>query len=256
LPEIAGRPLTLLRCPDGRDGQCFFQKQSHVSIPDVVPRFDLVVDGEDVTYMMVDGEAALIGLAQASVLEVHVWGSRVDQLEKPDRVIFDIDPGTGVVWPRVALAAVALRDLLADLGLESWLKSTGGKGLHVVAPIARRSSWEEVKAFSRAVAERLAAERPEEFTSKLPKKYREGRLYIDYLRNDRNATAIAAYSTRAREGAPVAVPLAWEELLDHEETPVWTMRDVGERLALPDPWADIGAARQSITKSMRRAMGI
>jgi bifunctional non-homologous end joining protein LigD len=121
LPEIADRPLTLLRCPDGREGQCFFQKQSHVSIPDIVPRFDLVVDGEDVTYMRIDGEAALVGLAQASVLEVHVWGSRVDRLEKPDRIIFDIDPGPDVVWPRVALAAVALRDLLADAGLESWL---------------------------------------------------------------------------------------------------------------------------------------
>jgi bifunctional non-homologous end joining protein LigD len=256
LPEIVGRPLTLLRCPDGRTGQCFFQKQSHVSIPEVVPRFDLMVDEEEVTYMMVDGEAALVGLAQASVLEVHVWGSRVDRLENPDRVIFDIDPGPDVVWPRVALAAVTLRDLLADLGLESWLKSTGGKGLHVVVPIARRSGWDEVKAFSRAVAERLAEERPDEFTSKLPKKYRQGRLYIDYLRNDRNATAVAPYSTRAREGAPIAVPLAWKELLDHEETPVWTMRDIPERLALPDPWADIGAARQSITKSMLRAAGL
>ena len=254
LPEIAKRPLTLLRCPDGREGQCFFQKQSHVSIPDVVPRFDLVVDGEDVTYMMVDGESALVGLAQASVLEVHVWGSRVDRLDKPDRMIFDIDPGPDVVWPRVALAAVALRDLLADVGLESWLKSTGGKGLHVVVPIERRSGWDEVKAFSRAVAERLATEKPDEYTSKLPKKYREGRLYIDYLRNDRNATAIAPYSTRARSGAPVAAPLAWEELLDHEETPVWTARTFAERLARPDPWADIGKARQSITKAMKRAV--
>jgi bifunctional non-homologous end joining protein LigD len=254
LPDIARRPLTLLRCPDGREGQCFFQKQSHVSIPDVVPRFDLVVDGEDVTYMMVDGDAALVGLAQASVLEVHVWGSRVDRLDNPDRMIFDIDPGPDVVWPRVALAAVALRDLLADAGLESWLKSTGGKGLHVVVPIERRSGWEEVKAFSRAVAERLAAERPDEYTSKLPKKYREGRLYIDYLRNDRNATAIAPYSTRARPGAPVAVPLAWEELVDHAETPIWTVRTVAERLAEPDPWAEIGKARQAITRAARRAV--
>ncbi|HET6361098.1 MAG TPA: DNA ligase D [Gemmatimonadota bacterium] len=254
LAEIASRPLTLLRCPDGREGQCFFQKQSHVSIPNVVPRFDLVVDGEDVTYMMIDGESALVGLAQASVLEVHVWGSRVDRLEKPDRMIFDIDPGPDVVWPRVALAAVALRDLLADVGLESWLKSTGGKGLHVVVPIERRAGWEEVKAFSRAVAERLAEERPDEYTSKLPKKYREGRLYIDYLRNDRNSTAIAPYSTRARPGAPVAVPLAWEELLDHEETPVWTVRTVAERLTRTNPWADLGAARQSITKAMKRAV--
>ena len=254
LPEIAKRPLTLLRCPDGMLGQCFFQKQSHVSIPDVVPRFDLVVDGEDVTYMTIDGEAALVGLAQASVLEVHVWGSRVDRLDRPDRVIFDIDPGPDVVWPRVALAAVALRDLLADAGLESWLKSTGGKGLHVVVPIERRSGWDEVKSFSRAVAERLAAERPDEFTSKLPKKYREGRLYIDYLRNDRNATAIAPYSTRARPGAPVAVPLAWEELVDHTETPIWSVRTVGDRLSLPDPWAHIGDARQSITRAAKRAV--
>jgi bifunctional non-homologous end joining protein LigD len=204
--------------------------------------------------MRIDGEAALVGLAQASVLEVHVWGSRVDRLEKPDRRIFDIDPGPDVVWPRVALAAVALRDLLADAGLESWLKSTGGKGLHVVAPIERRSGWEEVKAFSRAVAERLAEERPDEYTSKLPKKYREGRLYIDYLRNDRNATAIAPYSTRARPGAPVAVPLAWNELIEHTETPVWTVRTVADRLSQPDPWADIGEARQALTRAARGAV--
>jgi bifunctional non-homologous end joining protein LigD len=190
------------------------------------------------------------------VLEVHVWGSRADSLEKPDRMIFDIDPGPGVVWPRVALAAVELRDLLADLELECWLKSTGGKGLHVVVPLERRSDWDEVKAFSKAIADGLAAERPDEFTAKLPKKYREGRIYIDYLRNDRNSTAIAAYSTRARPGAPVAVPLAWEELAEHAETPIWTVRTVTGRLAQPDPWADIATARQSITKARKRAVGL
>jgi bifunctional non-homologous end joining protein LigD len=256
LPHIADRPLTLLRCPQGREGECFFQKQSHVSIPDVVPRFPLEVDGEQVTYMKVDGVAALVALAQASVLEIHVWGSRADRLERPDRMIFDVDPGPDVVWPRVALAAVELRDRLATMGLESWLKSTGGKGLHVVVPIERRSSWEDVKAFSRAVADQLAADRPDEFTSKLPKKYREGRIYVDYLRNDRNATAIAPYSSRARPGAPIAVPLAWQELAEHEETPLWTVRSVAERLALPDPWADMSDARQSITRAMRRAAGI
>jgi bifunctional non-homologous end joining protein LigD len=142
------------------------------------------------------------------------------------------------------------------MGLESWLKSTGGKGLHVVVPIERRSSWEDVKAFSRAIAEQLAAHRPDEFTSKLPKKYREGRIYVDYLRNDRNATAIAPYSSRARPGAPVAVPLAWQELIEHTETPIWTVRSVAERLSQPDPWADMADARQSITRAMRRAVGI
>jgi bifunctional non-homologous end joining protein LigD len=142
------------------------------------------------------------------------------------------------------------------MGLESWLKSTGGKGLHVVVPLERRSGWEEVKAFSRAVAEHLAGDRPDEFTSKLPKKYREGRIYVDYLRNDRNSTAIAPYSSRARPGAPIALPLAWEELLDHEETPLWTLRSVAERLALPDPWSELGEARQSITRPMRRAVGL
>ena len=177
-------------------------------------------------------------------------------LERPDRMIFDVDPGPDVVWPRVALAAVELRDRLAAMGLESWLKSTGGKGLHVVVPIERRSDWDDVKAFSRALAEQLEADRPAEFTSKLPKKYRQGRIYVDYLRNDRNATAIAPYSSRARPGAPVAVPLAWQELAEHEETPLWTVRSVSERLTLPDPWAEIGAARQAITRAMKRKVGI
>jgi bifunctional non-homologous end joining protein LigD len=256
LPHIEERPLTLLRCPQGREGECFFQKQSHVSIPDVVQRFPLEVDGEQVTYMKIEGVAALVALAQASVLEIHVWGSRADKLERPDRMIFDVDPGPDVVWPRVALAAVELRDRLAAMGLESWLKATGGKGLHVVVPLERRSSWEDVKAFSRGIADQLAAERPQEFTSKLPKKYREGRIYIDYLRNDRNATAIAPYSSRARPGAPIAVPLAWQELAEHEETPLWTVRSVAERLARPDPWADMADARQTITRTMKRKMGI
>lgn len=259
LPHLMDRPLTLLRCPSGRHEDCFFQKHANRTVSETIPRVRIEEDREE-PYMYVDGLPALLSLVQLGVLELHVWGSRVDRLDRPDRLVFDLDPGRGTGWPEVAAAAHAVRDRLAELGLRSFLKSTGGKGLHVVVPIVRRSDWNEAKGFAHAVAREFARREPDRYTAKLPKAAREGRVFIDYLRNGWNATAIAPYSARARAGAPVAAPLAWEELEAAEasgEAPRFTIRDLPARVAAQDrdPWAEMEGLRQSITVAMRREVG-
>jgi bifunctional non-homologous end joining protein LigD len=255
LPRMRDRPLTLVRCPSGAEEQCFYQKHAKDSIPDRVPR--VAVDEEDGSepYMYVDGLPALLSLVQLGTLEFHIWGSRRDRLERPDRLVFDLDPDEELPFGRVAAAALRLRDLLGELGLESWPKSSGGKGLHVVVPITRRNDWDETKAFTQGVARRLVTEDPDAFTANMSKSRRGGKIFLDYLRNARNATAIAEYSTRARPGAPVAVPLAWDEVNPRaKRPPVFTIRDVPARVAEGDPWAGFDEARQSITRAMKAAV--
>jgi len=258
LPWLRDRPLTLLRCPAGIEKQCFFQKHGGEGMPDVVPRVEIEEkDGEE-PYMYIDSPAALIALVQMGVLEIHVWNSRVDRLERPDTMVIDVDPGPKVPWSDVVDAARLIRGMLQELGLESWPRSTGGKGLHVVVPITRRNSWDDVRAFTEAIARRMAEVAPDRFVAKASKSVREGRIYVDYLRNVRNATAIATLSPRAREGAPVALPLTWAQVDDLDAPPDETVRDVAAVLARLEaqPWADFGKARQSITADMKRALGI
>jgi bifunctional non-homologous end joining protein LigD len=255
LPQLRDRPLTLVRCPSGAEEQCFYQKHAKDSIPDRVPR--VAVDEEDGAepYMYVDGLPALLSLVQLGTLEFHIWGSRRDRLERPDRLVFDLDPDEELPFGRVAAAALRLRDLLEELGLESWPKSSGGKGLHVVVPITRRSDWDEAKAFTQGVARRMVTEDPDAFTANMSKSRRGGKIFVDYLRNARNATAIAEYSTRARPGAPVAVPLSWDEVNPRaRKPPVFTIRDVPARVAEGDPWAGFDEVRQSVTKAMKDAV--
>jgi bifunctional non-homologous end joining protein LigD len=193
----------------------------------------------------------ILGLVQLGVLEFHVSGARADRLDRPDRLVLDLDPDADLPWKDVADAALQLRALLADVGLESFLKTTGGKGLHIVLPIERRTSWDDALAFTRSVAEALARAQPNRFTAIMSKRRRKGRIYVDFLRNAPNATAVAAYSTRSRAGAPVSVPLAWDELSPKRRR-VHTVEDVPARLASPgtDPWEGFDAVRQSITKAM------
>lgn len=252
LPAIAYRPLTLLRCPEGREGHCFYQKRARAAVPEVVPRV-VVKEGRE-PYVMVDGLRALVALVQIGVLELHVWGARADRLDRPDLLIFDLDPDEAVPWSRVVETALAVRARLEELGLVPFARVTGGKGLHVVAPLVRRSTWAEVKAFARAVARGLARQAPERLTATMSKRKRHGKVFLDYLRNAPEATSIAAYSVRARPGAPVALPLAWDEL--DGERPVFAMRDVARWLARPDPWAELERSRRPITAAaMRRAGG-
>src|SRR6185295_18388600 len=192
---------------------------------------------------------------QHGILEMHVWGAKADNVDLPDRITFDLDPGPKVTWVKVRAAASAIRGLLHDRGLESWLKTSGGKGLHVVVPIERRASWEEVGKFARAVAERLASEDPAGFVSKMAKASRQGRIFIDWLRNARGASAVAAWSTRARPGAPISMPWPWSRIDDLESGDQFTVATVLDgRLPRTDPWAGLLKARQRLGATLTRAL--
>jgi len=258
LPYVADRPLTLVRCPNGI-GDCFYQKHLEGTTPDalgtVQTRDDGSAEGE---YTYVDSAAALVALAQLGVLEIHTWGATRHDLERPDRFTLDLDPDPDVPWIRVAEAALELRGFLGELGLVSFLKTTGGKGLHVVVPVGPGPGWVEVKEFSRLVAAGVAADWPGRYTLNISKAKRKGRILIDYLRNGREATAIEAWSTRARPGAPVAVPVRWEELAEGITPDAFDVRNVGERLDRldADPWGEYGTLRQRITPAMMRKLGM
>jgi bifunctional non-homologous end joining protein LigD len=250
LPGLVRRPLTLVRCPEGYDKECFYQKHATDGVPERVGRVTVSPDEEP--YMMVTNLAGVVSLVQMGALEIHVWGARADQIERPDLFVLDLDPDPAVSWRSLADTARGLRALLLELGFVPFLRATGGKGLHVVVPLVRRSSWDEVKSFTHAIAQRLVREAPDHFTAQLSKHKRKGKILIDYLRNQRDATAIASYSVRARAGAPVAMPLAWEELEGTRAMPIFDVRSARERLALPDPWSDFESSRRAITAQARR----
>ncbi len=243
-PHIAGRVLSLVRCPDGAAGQCFFQKHVSAGIDD--KHLKQVADDGDKS-IMVDSVAGLVSLAQAGVLEIHVRGSSTDRLEDADRLVFDLDPGPGIEWKDIIAAAREVRQRLRDLKLESFVKTTGGKGLHVVLPI-KPVPWDDAKDFCRRFAEQMSAEDPDHFTATIKKAARKDRIFIDYLRNSREATAIAPYSTRARPGATVSVPLAWEELGTQKISNAFTVENLPKRLARlrRDPWEAIGRLKQAL----------
>lgn len=251
LPHIEDRPLTLVRCPSGR-GDCFYQKHIGDSAHPAILR--VAIPGDPEPYGAVRNVTGLIALAQLGVLELHTWGARRDRVEQPDRIVLDLDPDPAVPWDRVVEAARQVREAFSLLDFESFVKTTGGKGLHVVVPFRRGPGWDEVKAFSRAVAEAVSGASPGEYTLNISKAKRRDRILIDYLRNGRGATAIEAYSTRARSGAPVAVPLSWDELGPDVREDHFTIRNVAKRLGSlkQDPWKDYAAVKQSITAAVRR----
>ena len=256
LPHLEDRPLTLVRCPQGAARECFYHKHIDASAPAAIGRVKITESGGRKDYAVANRVAAVVGLAQIGVLELHTWGARWPRIDSPDRMIFDLDPGPGVDWTRVVEAARLVRALLDELGLAAFVKTTGGKGLHVVVPLVRRHGWDDVKAFSRAVAQHLAREMPERFTAQVAMKQREGKIYVDWLRNARGATAVAAYSTRARPRAPVSVPLFWDELSADVRSDHYDVKTLPARLARSkDPWAEYGSARRSITASMKRRLG-
>jgi bifunctional non-homologous end joining protein LigD len=240
LPGLRGRPLTLVRCPEGTARPCFYMKHSGVWAPPALRRIRIQEKTKLGEYLVVEDLAGLVSLVQMGVLEIHTWNSTTEHLEQPDRVVFDLDPGPAVGWPRVVEAARQVRAALDRLGLEGFVRTTGGKGLHVVAPLVPEADWSACFELSRAVAEAMVREDPAAYTTEMPKAPREDKILVDYLRNRRGNTSIASYSTRARPGAPVAVPLAWEELDDPGLTSDrFTISSLPARLAsLPrDPWA-------------------
>ncbi|HEX5538257.1 MAG TPA: DNA ligase D, partial [Methylophilaceae bacterium] len=253
LPHLQQRPLTLVRCPNGGGAKCFFQKHVNDTVSDEIERIEVPEgDGGSATYMMANNEQALIGLVQMGVLELHTWGSHEGALQMPDRMIFDLDPAEGLAWEMVVEAALLVRGLLEEIGLKSFVKTTGGKGLHVVVPLKPERGWDEVKAFSKAIAEHLAHTLPDRFTANMAKAKRIDKIFIDYLRNGSGATAVAAYSTRAKPDASISVPVFWEELGPELRSNSFNVSNIHQRLTglERDPWQEYFRLKQRITSKM------
>ena len=244
LEDIGGRLLSIVRCPDGIGGQHFFQKHLGKGFGDAI--HEQVVtenDGDRAKYFFVDDLAGVLALVQMNALEFHPWGSPGADLEHPDRLVFDLDPAPGLPWNTIKAAARELRDRLGEIGLQSFPRLTGGKGVHLVVPIAPKYSWPQARGFCEAFADTLATQAPERYVATMSKAKREGRIFIDWLRNGRGATAIASWSLRARPGAPVAVPVRWEELARTRTPDRFRMRDALERVGL-QVWDDASARSQ------------
>ena len=250
-PHLVDRPLSLVRCPEGVGGQCFFQKHAWAGLDKAVEKLP---DGEGDVVLVLHDLDGLIALVQAGVLEIHPWGSHIASIDKPDMLTFDLDPGDDVGWEAVIEGAFAVRDRLKAVGLESFVKTTGGKGLHVVTPIKPDADWETAKAFARGIAEGLAKDEPTRYTAQLSKAQRGGRIFVDYLRNGRGATAISAYSTRARPGATVATPLGWDELSPAIRADRFRVSNLLNRLdsVAADPWAQFFDLKQPLPVSGQR----
>jgi bifunctional non-homologous end joining protein LigD len=258
VPDLKGRPLSLVRCPHGPGEGCFYQKHIDRTWSEEIERVEIPESDGSGIYAVANSSAAVVGLVQKGVIELHSWGATTRDLGKPDRMIFDLDPDTSVQWREVLAAARATRTILEDLGLESFVKTTGGKGLHVAVPLAPKHDWDEVKEFSRRVAEAMVADAPGRFTARMAKKERTGLIFIDYLRNSPGATAVAAYSVRARKGAPVSTPLQWDEVGGRLKPTTFHAGNVARRLRglRTDPWKTFRRTSQTLTAAMKKKLGI
>ncbi len=261
LPHIANRPLSIVRCPDGSTGTCFFQKHVKVGLPKGTGSIDVPdkKTGKPEAYITVSTKEALVGMAQMNVFEFHPWGSSNDHLEQPDRLVFDLDPDESISWEILAEAAEEVRKRLAAAGLKSFLKGTGGKGLHIVAPVDADPAleWPLVKSFAHAFANQIERDNPKRYLTKMSKAARTGKIYLDYLRNERGATAVAPYSPRRRAGVPVSVPFAWTAL-KLAEMPHYNVANFDEWLAAlkNDPWRSMLSLKQSLSAETLSAYGV
>jgi bifunctional non-homologous end joining protein LigD len=250
LPHITDRPLSIVRCPEGSGKPCFYQKHIGMGVPAGVGSVPVPAKngGKAEQYLTVSTTKGLVGLAQMGVLEIHPWGSRNESLEKPDRLIIDLDPDTSLPWERLVKSAIEVRDLLKNLGLETFVKSTGGKGIHVVAPIKAEREWPEIKDFVHNFVLMMERASPKLYLTKMTKSARTGRIFLDYLRNERGATAVAPFSPRARAGARVAMPLTWAELkrIDPKQFAAANFENWKSRL-MHDPWLEMGKSKQRLT---------
>lgn len=247
LPHLADRPLALVRCPEGTSKPCFYQKHGGFTVPKRVRRVRIGEKTKTDDYLVVDDVGSLIALVQVGVLEFHTWNARSSSIERPDRVVFDLDPAPDVPWASVVRAARRVKEVLETSKLRSFVKTTGGKGLHVVVPLVPSDGWDACLAFARAVAGVIEAREPSAFTTEMSKVKRRGRILLDVMRNVRGATSVAAFSTRARAGAPVSLPLAWDAL-DDAVPSTFTAPGILERLdAEPhDPWEGYSRSRQRL----------
>lgn len=256
LPELKDRPVALVRAPDGIAGELFFQKNAeHLAIPGITT-LDPKLTGQPM--MVINNAEALIGAVQMSTVELHTWNATSDNLDKPDRFVLDLDPDPALPWKRMVEATQLTLSVLDELGLKAFLKTSGGKGIHLVVPLTRKLGWDEVKDFSHAIVSHMARLLPERFSAVSGPKNRVGRIFIDYLRNGLGATTICAYAARTREGLPVSVPIFREEVESLKGGNQWNIHNLHERLAEVgnEPWADLKKTRQSITADMRRRVGM
>ena len=258
LPYVARRPISLVRCPEGIDKEHFFQRHAMKGMSKAVKQVPIPGGQSKKPYLYIDDEQGLFALVQIGVLEIHDWGVALPKVSQPDHIVFDLDPDEELDFSILKAAAVEVRDFLAELGFKTFLKATGGKGLHVVAPLTPKVGWDEVKGFAKAVADALATARPDRYTANMAKKVRTGRIFVDYLRNQRGGTAICNYSTRARKGATVAVPLRWDELKGLKTAAPYTAKTLPARLKAlkKDPWEGYFSTRQSITAKAKKALGL
>ena len=254
LPHLSKRPLALVRAPEGIDGELFFQKHTEkLSIPHVT-QLDTSLFPNHAALMTIDTAEALVSAAQMGTIELHTWNAVAPVLDHPDRFVLDLDPDPALPWKRMLEATQLTQTLLDEIGLQSYLKTSGGKGLHIIVPLKPVHNWKEVKAFSQAIAQYMAKLMPQHFSAVSGPKNRVGRIFIDYLRNSKGASTVAAYSVRAREGLAVSVPIHRDELADLKGANIWTIRNLIPRLEEQgddDPWAGIDEADQQITDEMR-----
>ncbi|MFN3312151.1 MAG: DNA ligase D [Hyphomonas sp.] len=251
LPYLKHHPVSLVRCPSGLTGDCFFQRHVTDASPAEFGKVSIKQsDGTLADYTLLDTAKALVAAAQIGVIELHLWGSASDRLEYPDRLVIDLDPDESLTFSDVRAAAFEVRDVLSAAGLDSFALLTGGKGIHVVAPLERRRDWSDVKSAAHGLARKMAAAKPEHYVSEMSKKKRAGKIFIDWLRNERGATAICPYSLRARPGAPIATPVRWDELARVKAANAYTILNIRQRMARlkSDPWAGYSDVRQSISK--------
>ncbi len=253
LPFVVGRPLALVRCPEGVAHECFFQKHATAGMPAAMMR---KTGHEDEEVLVIENEDDLFTLIQFGVIEIHTWGSRFPDVEKPDLMVFDLDTGPGVQWREVIQAAEVMRALLKELGLECFLKLSGGKGFHLAVPIEPGTlDWKEFKGFALQVAEALDLMVPNHFVTVMTKSKRTGRIFIDYLRNGRGATSVAPYSLRTHPEAPASVPIAWEDIRSVESAREYTLLNVNRWLPTgEDPWSGLDAARRPVTEETHRLL--
>lgn len=255
VPHVAGRPLTLVRCPEGVEAGCQFMRHARVWGSAPLRRVTIPEKTKVGEYLVADTTAAVVALAQMGVVEVHTWNTRTGAVELPDRIVLDLDPGPAVPFAEVVRGARLLREVLASVGLDSWVKTTGGVGLHVVAPIRAEHDWSVCLAFAKNVARAIEDRYPDRYTTWLPKQGREKKILIDYLRNNRTNTSISAYSPRARAGAPVSTPVTWEELSRVAPAKL-TLLTVPRRLARlkEDPWKGYFRCKQRLTAKVIAAV--
>jgi bifunctional non-homologous end joining protein LigD len=260
LPHLRNRPTSLVRAPDGIEGERFFQKHSAALKLQGITQLDAALDPGHPSLLAINSAEALVGAVQMGTVELHTWNALADRIEQPDRIVFDIDPDPALPFARVIEATQLTLAMLDELGLKGFLKTSGGHGVHVVVPLTRRESagWDALKGFAQAVVQHMAATFPDRFVAKMGPQNRVGKIFIDYLRNNRGASTVAAYSVRARTGLPVSVPIRHDELETLQSSAQWTLRTLPDRLAKlkDDPWADYAGTRQSVTAEMRKRIGL